>query len=133
MEPKKNQNIWLAIFMIIVFGAIVLQLTGVIDVTGLLNPNSPKYMKWWEVWQPVKNSPYYIPNASCPKTTCDITKHCCGYKGDEKNQLGDPAVSAVPIPMACPCPEDTNPTPLGVDRTAPGGPYNICGCKQANK
>ena len=103
-------------------------MAGIIDIQGLLNPQSPKYLKWWEVWQPTKHEITPIPPSVCPKTTCEITKRCCGYKGSENNQLNDPAVAAVPIPASCPCPNDTKKEPAGIDRTAPGGPYNICEC-----
>ena len=127
MAPKKNVNIALNILLAIVLGAGLLAATGIINIQGLLNPDSPNYHNWWNIWQPIKTTPKNVP-ATCPKTTCEITKNCCGKSQYDSTVKRDIVVTAVPIPASCSCPEDTKPEPAGVDNTAPGGPYKICEC-----
>ncbi|OHA48210.1 MAG: hypothetical protein A2991_03395 [Candidatus Terrybacteria bacterium RIFCSPLOWO2_01_FULL_58_14] len=58
--------------------------------------------------------------ASCPATSAQTSTPCGSVQGG----IG---VSGIIVPDRCECPSDT--TYVGVDNTAPGGPYKQCICK----
>jgi len=68
---------------------------------------------------------------TCPTTSCG-TGSCCGATGEtEYGDFGEeitPAVSGVLVRDFCECPSDTVDSGF-IDRTAPGGPWKLCHCK----
>ena len=58
--------------------------------------------------------------SSCPATSKQTSTPCHSVKNGV-------AVSGIIVPIHCQCPSDTE--YAGIDRVAPGGPYNICTCK----
>jgi hypothetical protein len=142
-KPHIHVGLTLALATVITIG--VLQAAGVIDITGLLNPSSPKYLdvpgifhpeptptpgdtttkvSWWEKFL----SLFAKESKSCPKTTAEMSTHCCKTETD----INTPQTSAVEVPASCSsCPSDTTAhgiAPHTSDFTAKYGQYKLCIC-----
>ena len=116
-QAKPNSKIMNAlpyIILGIILPLLALHSLGYIDLTKF----KPEFM----------NSGPIAPG-ECPRISCDITKDCCGVSTYDPSLGTNRSVFAVLTYAKCDCPIDTEPTPIGKDTQAAGGPYKICKCK----
>lgn len=126
---KRNQNkvktktsFWSILPFIItaiLFGLILAFQTGLLDIN--------EFKEFFGFLDNNNNFP-----GKCAVKSCD-TGVCCHDTNYDPSIRTNVSVFAVIVPASCPCPEDTKLEPVGVDNTAPGGPYNICECLEQPK
>jgi hypothetical protein len=112
-NPKKTGALPYLILGLIV-SLMMLHYLGVIDLTkfksAFMNPGP-------------------LAPGECPRISCELTKDCCGVSHYDPSLGTNRSVFAVLTYAKCDCPIDTEPTPIGEDTRAAGGPYKICKCK----
>jgi hypothetical protein len=109
------------------FFIMVLNFKGIININGLLNPDSENYLNWKGIFNLKENNLYEKNvNIKCPLSSCE-TGNCCGSKLDGSITETTPMTSGVLTYEYCECPEDTIYSGV-TDKITPGGPYKICTC-----
>jgi len=124
-KPKAMQIIPLVI-LVIIGGLIALNYAGYIDLSKIAQSYNEYSSS--SKFNPNFRNDSAIPPGKCPVTSCD-TKVCCHSTEYDPSIETNATVYAVITYERCDCPNDTNPTPVGIDTQTPGGPYKICECK----
>ncbi|MBU1204620.1 MAG: hypothetical protein KKE93_01810 [Nanoarchaeota archaeon] len=118
-----------SVIIVIIAGLAALNFTGVINLSGFLNPASDNYLNWEGVFNPDNSNADFrdsktISPEKCPKTSAEMGKPCCTVSGDGEIR---PTVNAVYVYASCECPSDT-----AFLQMAPEGDYKlykICECR----